>query len=185
MPILKVKNKETGQWEQVGVSTEATGAQIAAHNVATDSHLDIRQAVTNAGSALAAHNIASDSHADIRQLIADLHGANEAMAAAIADQGQSKIFYATIGTNWTENTTTGVKSQSIAIDGILASHTAKVDHVYTGNGSAASYTTYVTEENQFLDRITNGFAKTYDGGITFYIFDVANTVNIPVIVEVS
>lgn len=161
MPILKVKNKETGQWEQVGVSTEATGAQIAAHNVAPD------------------------AHADIRQLITDLHGANEAMAAAIADQGQSKTFYATIGTNWTDDTATGVKSQSIAINGVLASHTAKVDHIYTGDGSPESYTAYVEEETQFLNYITNGFAKTYDGGITFYIFDAANTVNIPIIVEVS
>jgi hypothetical protein len=161
MPILKVKNKETGQWEQVGVSTEATGAQIAAHNASPD------------------------AHADIRQLIVDLHGANEAMAAAIADQGQSKIFYATIGTNWTEDEITGVKSQSIAIDGVLASHTAKMDHVYNGDGSAESYTTFVEEETQFLNYITNGFAKTYDGGITIYIFDAANTVNIPVIVEVS
>lgn len=45
MPILKHKNKETGQWEQVGVSTEATGAQIAAHNVDPQSHEDIRQAI--------------------------------------------------------------------------------------------------------------------------------------------
>ena len=159
MPILKVKDKATGQWVQVGVSTEATGAQIAAHNASTD------------------------AHADIRQLIAELHGANEAMAAALADQAQT--FYATIGTNWTEDTTTGVQSQSVAIDGVLASHTAKVDHVYTGDGGAASYTAYVEEETQFLNYITNGFAKTYDGGITFYIFDAANTVNIPVIVEVS
>lgn len=161
MPILKVKDPATGQWVQVGVSTEATGAQIAAHNASPD------------------------AHADIRQLIAALHGANEAMAAAIADQGQSKIIYATIGTNWTEDATTGVKSQSIAIDGVLASHTAKIDHVYTGDGSAASYTTFVAEETQFLNCITNGFAKTYDGGITFYIFDAANTVPIPIIVEVG
>lgn len=161
MPILKVKNKETGQWEQVGVSTEATGAQIAAHNASPD------------------------AHADIRQLIVDLHGANEAMAAAIADQGQSKTFYATISTGWTDDTTTGVRSQSIAIDGVLASHTAKVDHVYNGDGSAESYTTFVEEETEFLAYITNGFAKTYDGGITFYIFGEVNTVDIPVIVEVS
>jgi hypothetical protein len=54
MPILKVKNKETGQWEQVGVSTEATGAQIAAHNVAPDAHQDIRQAISQLASASAA-----------------------------------------------------------------------------------------------------------------------------------
>ena len=51
MPILKVKNKETGQWVQVGVSTEATGAQIAAHNVAPDSHQDIRQAIAELSAA--------------------------------------------------------------------------------------------------------------------------------------
>ena len=54
MPILKVKNKETGQWEQVGVSTEATGAQIAAHNVNPESHADIRQAISQLASASAA-----------------------------------------------------------------------------------------------------------------------------------
>ena len=159
MPILKVKNKETGQWVQVGVSTEATGAQIAAHNVAPDSHQDIRQA------------------------IAELSLASVAMGEALANQ--AKTFYATIGTNWTDDTTTGVRSQSIAINGVLASHTAKVDHIYTGDGSPESYTAYVEEETQFLNYITNGFAKTYDGGITFYIFDATNTVNIPVIVEVS
>ena len=82
MPILKVKNKETGQWEQVGVSTEATGAQIAAHNVATDAHPDIRQAVTNAGSALSAHNAATDAHADIRQAISQLAAASAAVIEA-------------------------------------------------------------------------------------------------------
>ena len=161
MPILKVKNKETGQWVQVGVSTEATGAQIAAHDASPD------------------------SHQDIRQLIADLHGANEAMAAAIEGQSSSKVYYATIGTNWTEDEITGVKSQSIAIDGVLASHTAKMDHVYTGDGGAVSYTTFVEEETEFLTYITNGFAKTYDGGVTLYIFGNANTVEIPVIVEVG
>lgn len=51
MPILKHKNKETGQWEQVGVSTEATGAQIAAHNVDPESHADIRQAISELNAA--------------------------------------------------------------------------------------------------------------------------------------
>ena len=54
MPILKHKNPETGQWEQVGVSTEATGAQIAAHNANPESHADIRQALSELASASAA-----------------------------------------------------------------------------------------------------------------------------------
>ena len=93
MPILKVKNKETGQWVQVGVSTEATGAQIAAHNVATDSHPDIRRAVTSAGSALTAHNVAADAHADIRQAIAELNAASVNLAAA--QQGNMKFVIST------------------------------------------------------------------------------------------
>ena len=85
MPILKVKDKATGQWVQVGVSTEATGAQIAAHNVATDAHADIRQAIANAGSVLTAHNVALDSHADIRQAISELSAASVNLAAAQAN----------------------------------------------------------------------------------------------------
>lgn len=54
MPILKVKDKATGQWVQVGVSTEATGAQIAAHNIDPESHADIRQAISELNAASAA-----------------------------------------------------------------------------------------------------------------------------------
>ena len=160
MPILKVKNKETGQWEQVGVSTEATGAQIAAHNASPE------------------------AHADIRQLIADLHGANEAMVAAIADQVQSKIFYATIGTNWTEDEVTGAKTQMVDISEVTAEHTAKVDHYFSGEHTNEGYAAYVEEENQFLTCVTNGFAETVAGGIKFTIFGSANTIPIPIIVEV-
>ena len=89
MPILKIKNKETGQWEQVGVSTEATGAQIAAHNVASNAHADIRQSIsqaaTNASAALSAHNVAADSHADIRRAISELSAASVNLAAAQED----------------------------------------------------------------------------------------------------
>ena len=85
MPILKVKNKETGQWVQVGVSTEATGAQIAAHNVAPDAHADIRQAIANTSAALSAHNVAPDSHADIRRAISELSAASVNLATAQAN----------------------------------------------------------------------------------------------------
>lgn len=51
MPILKVKNKETGEWVQVGVSTEATGAQIAAHNANEEAHADIRLAISELNAA--------------------------------------------------------------------------------------------------------------------------------------
>ena len=90
------------------------------------------------------------------------------------------VYTATIGTTWEEESDTGVKYQDVVIDGVLDSHTAKVDHVYSDN----DYATFVEEENQYLTYITNGYAKTYDGGIRFCIFGDQNTVEIPIIVEV-
>ena len=96
-----------------------------------------------------------------------------------------KTFVATLTTTWTENEDTGVKSQSVPITGVLAKHTAKVDHAYTGDGTSDGYASFVEAENQYLTYITNGYAETYDGGITFYIFGDANTVSIPIVVEVA
>ncbi len=96
-----------------------------------------------------------------------------------------KTFTATIGTTWTENEDTGVKSQNVSIPGVLAKHTAKVDHAYTGSGTSDDYASFVEAENQYLTYITNGYAETYDGGITFYIFGDAPTVSIPIVVEVA
>ena len=97
----------------------------------------------------------------------------------------AKTFTATIGTTWAENADTGVKSQSVPIAGVLAKHTAKVDHAYTGDGTSDGYAAFVEAENQYLTYITNGYAETYDGGITFYIFGDAPTVSIPIVVEVA
>lgn len=93
----------------------------------------------------------------------------------------SPSYTATISTTWVEDSNTGAQSQSVAIDGIKASDIVIVDHVYNGD----SYDTFVEAENQYLNYITNGYAETYDGGITFYIFGDANTVDIPIIVEVA
>lgn len=96
-----------------------------------------------------------------------------------------KTYTATIGTTWTEDSNTGVKTQNVAIPGVLASHTAMVDHVYTGSGTSDDYAAFVEAENQYLTYITNGYAETYDGGIKFTIFGDANTVAIPIVAEVS
>ena len=96
-----------------------------------------------------------------------------------------KTYTATIGTTWTEDEDTGVKFQSVAISGVLAKHTAKVDHAYTGSGTSDDYAAFVEAENQYLTCITNGYAATYNGGIKFYIFGDAPTVSIPIVVEVS
>ena len=99
--------------------------------------------------------------------------------------GGGTTYTATIGTTWTENSDTGVKTQSVAIAGVTAQSTAMVDHVYTGSGTSDDYAAFVEAENQYLNCITNGYAETYDGGIKFTIFGDANTVSIPIVAEVS
>lgn len=123
--------------------------------------------------------------ADITALNANWDKIDEEIKKASESGSGVTIYTATIGTNWTENEDTGVKSQNVAISGVTAEHTAKVDHIYTGNGSSESYATFVDEENQYLEFITNGYAETYNGGITFYIFGDAPTVSIPIVVEVA
>lgn len=115
------------------------------------------------------------SNVDRKALNAVIKGAGS--AAAICD--------ATIGTNWTENNDTGVKTQFVEISGVTANHTAKVDHSNASvDGTSDGYATFVEEENQYLNYITNGFAETVEGGIEFTIFGDAPTVPIPIIVEV-
>ena len=104
---------------------------------------------------------------------------------ALGQRKGSTTYTATIGTTWTEDSNTGVKTQSVAIPGVLASQTATVDHAYTGSGTSDDYAAFVEAENQYLTYITNGYAETYDGGIKFTIFGDANTVAIPIVAEVS
>ena len=116
---------------------------------------------------------------------ADLGEDGKVPESQLPEISSVKTFTATIGTTWTENEDTGVKSQNVVIPGVLAKHTAKVDHAYTGDGTSDGYAAFVEAENQYLTYITNGYAETYDGGITFYIFGDAPTVEIPIVVEVA
>ena len=116
---------------------------------------------------------------------ADLGEDGKVSESQLPEISASKTFTATIGTTWTENGETGVKSQAIHIEGILAKHTAKVDHAYTGDGTTDGYAAFVEAENQYLTYITNGYAETYNGGIVFHIFGDAPTVSIPIVVEVA
>lgn len=106
-------------------------------------------------------------------------------ASQLPEISSVKTYTATIGTAWVEDENTGVKTQNVAIPGVLASHTATVDHAYTGSGTSDDYAAFVEAENQYLTYITNGYAETYDGGIKFTIFGDANTVAIPIVAEVS
>lgn len=89
-------------------------------------------------------------------------------------------FYGTIGTEWTEDETTGVKSQFVAVEGVLAAHNmGVVDAVMTHERTIEGYAAFVEETNQFLQYITNGDAETVDGGVMFYIYGDPNTIEIP------
>ena len=115
---------------------------------------------------------------------ADLVG-GKVPASQLPEISSVKTYTVTIGTTWTENSNTGVKTQTVAISGVKATNTATVDHVYTGAGTSDDYAAFVEAENQYLTYITNGYAETVAGGIKFTIFGDANTVSIPIVVEVS
>lgn len=117
--------------------------------------------------------------------VASLGADGKVPSSQLPEISSVKTYTATIGTTWTENEDTGVKTQTVAIPGVLASHTAKVDHAYTGTTTSPDYEGFVEAENQYLNCITNGYAETYNGGIKFTIFGDANTVSIPIVVEVS
>lgn len=134
--------------------------------------------------AVSKHNEASDAHSTLFEKKADLVK-GKVPSSQLPEISSVKTYTATIGTTWTEDEDTGVKTQTVTISGVTASQTAKVDHAYTGSGTSDDYATFVEAENQYLTYITNGYAETVAGGIKFTIFGDANTVSIPIIVEVA
>ena len=117
--------------------------------------------------------------------VASLDENGQVPSGQLPEISSVKTYTATIGTTWTEDEDTGVKTQNVAISGVLASHTATIDHVYTGSGTSEDYAAFVEAENQYLTYITNGYAETYTGGVKITIFGNAPTVSIPIIVEVA
>ena len=179
--------------------TEAQG-YVSTHNQSVDAHADIREALNDkaAGTHASQHGkngadpITPDAIGAIASTakgtaggVASLDTTGKVPSSQLPEISSVKTYTATIGTTWTEDSNTGVKTQSVAIPGVLASQTATVDHVYTGSGTSDDYAAFVEAENQYLTYITNGYAETYDGGIKFTIFGDANTVSIPIVAEVS
>ena len=179
--------------------TEAQG-YVSTHNQSVDAHADIREALNDkaAGKHASQHEengsdpLTPDAIGAIATTakgtaggVASLDTDGKVPASQLPEISSVKTYTATIGTTWTEDSNTGVKTQSVAIPGVLASQTAKVDHAYTGSGTSDDYAAFVEAENQYLTCITNGYAETYDGGIKFTIFGDANTVAIPIVAEVS
>lgn len=179
--------------------TEAQG-YVTTHNESDAAHPDIREALEGkaAGKHASQHGangsdpLTPDAIGAIASTakgtaggVASLGTDGKVPASQLPEISSVKTYTATIGTTWTEDSNTGVKTQSVAIPGVLASHTATVDHAYTGSGTSDDYAAFVEAENQYLNCITNGYAETYDGGIKFTIFGDANTVAIPIVAEVS
>ena len=179
--------------------TEAQG-YVSTHNQSVDAHADIREALNDkaAGKHASQHGangsdpLTPDAIGAIATTakgtaggVASLDTGGKVPSSQLPEISSVKTYTATIGTTWTEDSNTGVKTQSVAIPGVLASQTATVDHVYTGSGTSDDYAAFVEAENQYLTYITNGYAETYDGGIKFTIFGDANTVSIPIVAEVS
>lgn len=179
--------------------TEAQG-YVSTHNQSVDAHADIREALNDkaAGTHASQHGkngadpITPDAIGAIASTekgtaggVASLDTDGKVPSSQLPEISSVKTYTATIGTTWTEDSNTGVKTQSVAIPGVLASQTATVDHAYTGSGTSDDYAAFVEAENQYLTCITNGYAETYDGGIKFTIFGDANTVAIPIVAEVS
>ena len=166
---------------------EAQG-YVTAHNESNAAHSDIRKALEGKAAATHASQHGKDGEDPITPAAigaASLGADGKVPASQLPEISSVKTYTATIGTTWTEDSNTGVKTQNVAIPGVLASHTATVDHAYTGSGTSDDYAAFVEAENQYLNCITNGFAETYNGGIKFTIFGDANTVSIPIVVEVS
>lgn len=167
--------------------TEAQG-YVTTHNESDAAHPDIREALEGkaAGKHASQHGKnGADPITPAAIGAASLGADGKVPASQLPEISSVKTYTATIGTTWTEDSNTGVKTQSVAIPGVLASHTATVDHAYTGSGTSDDYAAFVEAENQYLTYITNGYAETYDGGIKFTIFGDANTVSIPIVAEVS
>lgn len=179
--------------------TEAQG-YVSTHNQSVDAHADIREALNGkAAKKHASQHGANGSDPITPDAIGAIASTAKGTADGVASLGTDgkvpasqlpeissvKTYTATIGTTWTEDSNTGVKTQTVAIPGVTAQNTATTDHAYTGSGTSDDYAAFVEAENQFLTYITNGIAETVAGGIKFVIFGDANTVPIPIVVEVS
>lgn len=166
---------------------EAQG-YVTAHNESDAAHPDIREALNDKAAATHANQHGKDGEDPITPAAigaASLGADGKVPASQLPEISSVKTYTATIGTTWAEDSNTGVKTQNVAIAGVTAQNTAIVDHVYTEAGTSDDYAAFVEAENQYLNCITNGYAETYNGGIKFTIFGDANTVAIPIVVEVA
>lgn len=179
--------------------TEAQG-YVSTHNQSVDAHADIREELNaKAAEKHASQHGANGSDPLTPDAIGAIAATDKGTAGGVASLGadgkvpanqlpeisSAKTYTASIGTTWVEDSNTGVKTQTVTISGVTAGQTAKVDHAYTGSGTSDDYAAFVEAENQYLTYITNGYAETVAGGIKFTIFGDANTVSIPIVVEVS
>lgn len=194
MPSLKFKDKNTSKWVRVSLPGVQGQGGVAPHIGDngnwfvgdTDTGVAAQGPIGETGQTGATGANATINGVNALTIEAgdgiEMEQVGGTLTLSATAQGSGvTVHTATIGTTWTEDEDTGVKSQNVAIDGVTASNTATVDHVFT---DGTEYADFVETENQYLEFITNGYAETYDGGITFHIFGDAPTVAIPIVVEV-
>ena len=96
------------------------------------------------------HNEAFDSHSTLIEKKSDIVNGKVPKISSV------KTYTATIGTTWTEDEDTGVKTQTVAINGVTASQTAKVDHAYTVSGTSVYFASFVEAVNKYLTYLNKG-----------------------------
>lgn len=180
--------------------------EVTAHDTDPAAHQDIREALNTAARAVAiavspdepeeddfwidtddneSGTLVSSFNGRVGAVVPQAEDYAEFYAPADGGSGSSvTVLTSVIGTAWTENEEAGIKSQTISLPGVTVDSCAKVS-AYCENGfDEESAELYAEQQNQFNDLICNGFAQTGADTLTFYIFGDANTVEIPIIVEV-
>lgn len=94
------------------------------------------------------------------------------------------IFFKTIESDsWEEDEDTGLQKQFVAIDKIHETNNVIVSHS-SKSIDTDGYDLFMAEDDEYLNYITNGYARTCNGGINFYVFGEVNTMPIPIVVKV-
>ena len=174
--VAGLKQTTTGLSNTIsGVDTKAT---TNAQNITslTSRVSAVETAASNAASAAAAAQTKANTNANNITSLTSRVAAVEGKVPIVVDT--------TIGTSWTTDSTTGAKYQTITVTGATAARDARVGVRFASAKTAAGFTEYANQRNQFNQYICNGFAETGANTVTFWIFGDANTINIPITVEV-
>lgn len=93
------------------------------------------------------------------------------------------LYKRTIKANeWIEESS-GIKKQHVQIEGIYETNNVFIKHD-AESIDVSGRDLFIQEEEEYINYIANGYAKTCNGGIDFYIFDEPNTIDVPIVVKI-